>query len=126
MRAALLIAVLLLLAAAASGCGTCERRSWCEGDVQHFCNVGSESEPSFSELACEAPAGACVELGPDEARCVHAPAEPCEAGFVDRCEGSLRVYCDPAVGHAEAVDCAKLEGSSGCGLAPESGLAACL
>jgi hypothetical protein len=47
------------------------------------------------------------------ARCVHAPATRCDATFVDRCEGTWRIYCDEQLGWVQAVDCTT-RGSPGC------------
>jgi hypothetical protein len=120
-------ALLLGLGASLSACSECERTSRCEGDVLVWCNFGSDSQDHENRTPCEAPSSACVEVGDDDAKCVYGPAEACDETFVDRCEGSLRVYCDPALGWAEMFDCATIVGTSGtCGADPGSGVMVCL
>ncbi|HEX5748435.1 MAG TPA: hypothetical protein VFZ09_19505 [Archangium sp.] len=65
-----------------------------------------------------------MQLDEDSVQCVFAPARSCDASFVDRCEGSLRVYCDENLGWVQAVDCAKL-GRSGCHVDAALGKAVC-
>ncbi len=120
------IAALGLLLAATPACTECERRGACDGDVYVWCNYGSNNEANEARIPCEAPNAACVEVGDDEAQCVYGPTEVCGEDFVDRCEGDVRVYCDPQLGFAEAVDCRTLEGSSRCGEEPGSGVKVCL
>jgi len=109
-----------------TACGECPRHAGCDGDRLTFCFVGAENEPQEGSLPCEAPMTACVELGDDDAKCVYGPAEPCNEAFVDRCEGALRVWCDPRVGYAQATDCSTIATASRCGADPETGAAACL
>lgn len=103
----------------------CEFRSRCVGASQYeWCNVGSDFEAHRVLIDCKAPQGACVQEGEESARCVYAPATSCDASFVDRCEGALRVYCDERLGWVQAVDCVTL-GSAGCHVDAALGKAVC-
>ncbi len=106
---------LALGALALTGCSSpCEFRTRCVGESQYaWCNVGSDFEVHHATLDCAAPNLACLQVDERNARCVHAPATRCDAAFVDRCEGTWRVYCDEQLGWVQAVDCTKL-GSPGC------------
>jgi hypothetical protein len=95
------------------------------GESQYeWCNVGSDWEVHRSLLDCKAPNAACVQLDEEAVQCVYAPATRCEASFVDRCEGTRRVYCDERLGWVQAVDCVAL-GSKGCHVDAALGTAVC-
>jgi len=103
----------------------CEFRSRCvSGSQYEWCNVGSDFEAHRSLLECKAPNAACVQQDEDSVQCVYAPATACEASFVDRCEGTRRVYCDERLGWVQAVDCVTL-GSTGCHVDAALGKAVC-
>jgi hypothetical protein len=110
-----------------SGCivDDCETRTRCVGESQYeWCNVGSDFEAHRSTITCKAPNAACVQLDADSVQCVYAPAARCDASFVDRCEGTRRVYCDEVLGWVQAVDCVAL-GGAGCHVDPALGTAVC-
>jgi hypothetical protein len=103
----------------------CEFRYRCVGGSQYeWCNVGSDWEAHRSLRDCEAPNLACVQEDEDAVQCVYAPATPCDASFVDRCDGTRRVYCDERLGWVQAVDCVSL-GSAGCHVDAVPGKAVC-
>jgi hypothetical protein len=103
----------------------CEFRSRCVGGSQYeTCNVGSDFEAHRFSHECKAPNAACVQEDEDSMRCVSAPATACEASFVDRCEGTWRVYCDERLGWVQAVDCVTL-GRAGCHVDAALGKADC-
>lgn len=103
----------------------CEARYRCVGESQYeWCNVGSDLEAHRFLIDCKAPNSSCVQLDEDSVRCVYAPAAGCEASFVDRCEGTHRVYCDERLGWVQAVDCVKL-GRTGCHVDDALGKAVC-
>ncbi len=122
-----LLWLLPLVTFVGSGCVTdaCETRSRCVGEGQYeLCNVGSDWEAHRSLLDCKAPNSACMQLGEDSVQCVYAPATRCDASFVDRCEGTRRVYCDEVLGWVRAVDCVAL-GRTGCLVDSALGTAVC-
>lgn len=103
----------------------CDYSYRCVGGSQYeFCRVDSELEIRRTLLECKAPNSACVQEDEDSVRCVLAPATVCDASFVDRCEGTWRVYCDERLGWVQAVDCVTL-GSAGCHVDAAPGKAVC-
>ncbi|MFY0530008.1 hypothetical protein ACN28I_44855 [Archangium gephyra] len=103
----------------------CDFSSRCVGESQYeWCNVGSDFEAHRSPRECKAPNAACVQTDEDSVQCVYAPAAACDASFVDRCEGTRRVYCDERLGWVQAVDCVTL-GSAGCHVDAALGKAVC-
>jgi hypothetical protein len=116
-----------LVALLGPGCFSeqCDYRYRCVGGGQYeWCNVGSDYEVHRKQLQCKGPNTTCVQTDEDSVQCVYAPATACEASFVDRCDGSLRVYCDERLGWVQAVDCASL-GSTGCHVDGALGKAVC-
>ncbi|HEX8434447.1 hypothetical protein [Archangium sp.] len=117
----------LVLTFMGSGCvvDDCETRYRCLGEGQYeSCNVGSDWEAHRVLIDCKAPNAACVQLEEDSVRCVYAPAVRCDGSFVDRCEGTRRVYCEEVLGWVQAVDCVAL-GSTGCHVDAALGTAVC-
>lgn len=103
----------------------CDYSYRCVGESQYeWCNVGSDFEVHRSLLDCKAPNAACVQTDEDSVQCVYAPATGCDASFVDRCEGTRRVYCDESLGWVQAVDCVTL-GRAGCHVDAALGKAVC-
>jgi hypothetical protein len=116
-----------LVALLGPGCfsNPCETRYRCVGGSQYeSCNVGSDYEAHRTQLQCKAPNPACVQTDEDSVLCVYTPATACDASFVDRCEGTRRVYCDELLGWVQAVDCVSL-GSTGCHVDAALGKAVC-
>ena len=102
----------------------CDFSSRCTAEGQYEqCYVDTHENAQHVPVTCGAPNAACID-DDETARCVYAPATACDASFVDRCEGSLRVYCDEVFGWVQAVDCASL-GSPGCQVDGPSGKAVC-
>ena len=128
MRALLLLLALTALGSLAGlACVTdpCEARTRCLDETRYeWCNVGADSETHRTEITCKAPNTACVQRDETSVVCVRAPATQCEASFVDRCEGSLRIYCDENLGWVQAVDCTALNRPS-CSVDPSLGRAVC-
>lgn len=124
----LIVLGVLTLALLGLGCSLerCAFTARCVGDSQmDRCIINSNEEPEVTRSTCSAPNAACLQVTPDEqVRCVHAPVSSCDASFVDRCEGTQRVYCDEAFGWVQAVDCVKL-GSPGCHIDAPSSKAVC-
>lgn len=116
-----------LVALLGPGCVSeqCDYRYRClEGGQYEWCNVGSDFEVHRTQLQCKGPNTACVQTDEDSVQCVYAPVTACEASFVDRCDGTLRVYCDERLGWVQAVDCASL-GRTGCHVDEALGKAVC-
>lgn len=107
-----LAGALVGLGCTGSGCDFYER---CSGEGQYErCSTATEG-PSTTRHTCAAPNAACLDVPSGGVKCVYAPAASCDASFVDRCEGSLRVYCDEAFGWVQAVDCQKVIPPAGAG-----------
>ena len=113
------------LVLATPGCSRCEFTSRCtqEGRFE-TCTFGSDDEFHMGQGTCAAPNAACLQSTKENITCVYSPATRCDATFVDRCEGSLRVYCNEGFGWVRAVDCTRL-GSGGCHIDAPSGKAVC-
>jgi hypothetical protein len=109
-----------------TGCSNpCESRTRCTGERQYeWCNTGSDFAVHRVTVECPEPNPACIQENERYSRCVHAPATRCDAAFADRCEGTLRIYCDERFGWVQAVDCTKL-GSPGCHVDASHGKAVC-
>ncbi len=117
----------LVLALGSPGCflSPCDFTARCTAPGQYErCFVGGDERAQVLQITCPALNAACVEPEANEARCVYAPATACDASFVDRCEGSQRIYCDERLGWAQAVDCGVLA-SGGCHIDAPSGKAVC-
>jgi hypothetical protein len=123
-----LLCVGVLVSLGGPGCfrsDECDFRYRCVGGSQYeWCNVGSDFEVHRAMLECKAPNSACVQEDEDSVRCVLAPVTVCDASFVDRCEGTRRVYCDERLGWVQAVDCVTL-GRTGCHVDAALGKAVC-
>lgn len=116
-----------LVALVGPGCFAeeCESRTRCVSESRYeWCNVGSDFEVHRSLIDCKGPNLACVQRDEEQIQCVYAPATRCDASFVDRCDGTRRVYCDEFLGWVQAVDCVSL-GSAGCHVDASLGKAVC-
>lgn len=109
--------VILLTAAPRDACrNECDFMERCDGDIRQTCGgVDQCVGRSLREETCVAPNGACVEQGA-RANCVRSPATRCDPGFVEQCQGNLRLFCSAAAGGYVAVeDCAVLRLTCGPG-----------